>query len=58
MEFRDAVKRLEEHGFQLMRQRGRCRKFERLVGGNRITVTISGKEGVEPPYSSLNSIMR
>lgn len=56
MKVRDVMKMIEKDGWQLVRQNGSHRQFHhpRKPG----TVTIAGKESVDVPPGTLNSILK
>lgn len=59
MKYRDIVRLLRDHGFELLRQDGSHRQYEGQVGGRRRLVTVafhSANDDVAP--KTLGSIIR
>jgi predicted RNA binding protein YcfA (HicA-like mRNA interferase family) len=53
---RDLIKLIEEDGWLLVRTRGSRRQFHHPVKSG--TVTIAGKESIEVPKGTLNSVLK
>ena len=59
MTFREFIKILESHGFELDRQRGSHRVYKGVVGGQTRVVVVAGhREGEEIKRGTLNSMIR
>jgi predicted RNA binding protein YcfA (HicA-like mRNA interferase family) len=56
MKVRDAIKLVQADGWWLERTRGSHRQFRHPTKPG--TVTISGKEGLEIPRGTMNSILK
>ena len=54
--FRDAIRRVEQDGWVLVRQRGSHRQYKHAT--KRGTVTVAGHPGVDVPSWVWHSIMR
>ena len=59
MTFREFIKIIEAHGFELDRQRGSHRVFKGQVGGQtRVVVVAAHRESEEIKRGRLNSMIR
>ena len=58
MKVRDVIRVLEEHGFELVRQRGDHRRFKGVSGGRTRMVTVPGAVGADLPKGTLAAIRR
>ena len=56
MKVKDVIKLIERDGWFLVRTRGSHRQFHH--GAKSGTVTVSGKESVEMPVGTLNSVLK
>ena len=56
MKVRDVIKLIERDGWFLVRTRGSHRQFHHSVKVG--TVTVSGKESVEMPIGTFNSVLK
>ena len=56
MKVKEAIKLLEEDGWQLTRIRGSHRQFKHSLKAG--TVTVAGKLSIEIPPGTLNSILK
>jgi len=56
MKVKDVIKLLENAGWRLVRTKGSHRQFGH--GSKRGTVTVSGKESIDVPPGTLNSILK
>ena len=56
MKVKDVIKMIEKDGWQLVRIRGSHRQFHHQTKGG--TVTIAGKESVDMPVGTLNSVLK
>lgn len=56
MKVKDAIKMLEKNGWSLVRTKGSHRQFKHAERSG--TVTISGKESLDIPPGTLNSILK
>ncbi len=56
MKVRDAIRLVEADGLRLVRTRGSHRQFRHATKPG--AVTISGKEGLEIPPGTFNSILK
>ena len=56
MKVRDVIKLIEKDGWFLARIRGSHRQFHHDLKAG--TVTVSGKESIEMPIGTLNSVLK
>ncbi len=56
MKVKDVIKLVEKDGWFLVRTRGSHRQFHHASKSG--TVTISGKESVDMPVGTLNSVLK
>lgn len=56
MKVKEVIKMIEKDGWHLVRIRGSHRQFHHQTKGG--TVTIAGKERVEMPVGTLNSVLK
>jgi predicted RNA binding protein YcfA (HicA-like mRNA interferase family) len=56
MKVKEVIKLIEKDGWFLIRTRGSHRQFHHPTKGG--TVTVSGKESVDVPAGTLNSVLK
>jgi predicted RNA binding protein YcfA (HicA-like mRNA interferase family) len=56
MKVKDAIRMIEKEGWFLVRTRGSHRQFHHSTKTG--TVTIAGKDSVEMPVGTLNSVLK
>ena len=56
MKVRDVIKLVEKDGWHLVRTRASHRQFHHPIKSG--TVTIAGKESIEMPKGTLNSVLK
>lgn len=56
MKVKEVIRRLENDGWRLARTKGSHRQFRH--GSKSGTVTVSGKESIDVPPGTLNSILK
>jgi len=56
MKVKELIKLIEKDGWFLVRTRGSHRQFHHSTKGG--TVTIAGKESIEVPPGTLNSVLK
>lgn len=56
MKVKEVIRIIEKDGWYLVRTRGSHRQFHHLIKTG--TVTISGKESIDMPVGTLNSVLK
>lgn len=56
MKVKEVIKIIETDGWYLVRTKGSHRQFHHLIKSG--TVTVSGKESVDIPVGTLNSVLK
>ncbi|HMS09794.1 MAG: type II toxin-antitoxin system HicA family toxin [Acidobacteria bacterium] len=56
MKVKDVIKLIEKDGWVLVRTRGSHRQFHHTTKPG--TVTVSGKESIDMPVGTLNSVLK
>lgn len=56
MKVREVIRLLEGDGWQLIRTKGSHRQFQHTAKAG--TVTVAGKESIDVPPGTLNSILK
>ena len=56
MKVKDVIKLIEKNGWTLVRTRGSHRQFHHPVKSG--TVTVAGKESVDMPVGTFNSVLK
>lgn len=56
MKVREVIRLLEDDGWRLTRTKGSHRQFRHTAKPG--TVTVAGKEGIDVPPGTLNSILK
>jgi len=56
MKVKEVIKIIERDGWYLVRTRGSHRQFHHLTKTG--TVTVSGKESIDMPVGTLNSVLK
>ncbi len=56
MKVKEVIKIIERDGWYLLRTRGSHRQFHHLTKAG--TVTVSGKESIDMPVGTLNSVLK
>ena len=56
MKVKEVIKLIEKDGWYLVRTKGSHRQFHHPIKGG--TVTVSGKESIDMPVGTLNSVLK
>ena len=56
MKVKEVIRLIEKDGWHLVRTRGSHRQFHHPIKAG--TVTVSGKEGIDVPPGTLNSVLK